>query len=113
MTSASGAIVPLAEMNEIRASAAVSATAQVQAVEKPATSGKSKETATGWFQTLLEGSATISSSSNRTSTSAAVTPSAITPSTRTSPSPLSSSHSVPNASPVTSELTLTPVPSPS
>lgn len=110
ITSASGAIIPLAEMNEIRASA--SATAPVQAVEKEATPANAKGTVPAWFQELLAGSATISSSSSTISTQGTVTPPGVTPSTLAT-SPLIPSPSVPSASPVTSELTLAPVPTPS
>lgn len=108
VASASGSIIPLAEMNEMRASA--SAPSPVPAVEKEAGPAAANGTVPAWFQALLAGTATISTSATTCSTPAAVTSPDVTPPVAASST--TSISKMPIDSPVTSELTLNPVPTP-
>lgn len=103
VATASGAIIPLSELNQIRTSA--SATTSIQAVEKEAVPATETRTPPPWFQALLSGSVTISSSASSISKPAPNTPVAVSSRTSTS--------SVPVGGTVTSDLTVTPVPTPS
>lgn len=100
---ASGAIIPLSGISQIRASA--SAATPIQAVEKEGVSATETRTPPPWFQSLFSGSTTISSSGSSISTPAPVTPVAVSSRTSTS--------SVPVGGAVTSDLTSIPAPTPS
>lgn len=102
---ASGGVIPLAEVHEIRASAA--ATIAIPGTEKEAAPARVTSPLPSWFQALLPGTATISSSSSATSTPAGTSTPVVTSTSSTPviPTPVTTSGST-----VTSELTVTPVP---
>lgn len=101
----SGGIIPLAEMNEIRASAA--ATILVPGIQKEAAPTSASSPLPSWFQALLPGTATISSSlSTSTPGMKSAAGVSLTSSTPVTSTPVTTS----TGSTVTSELTLTPNP---